>query len=94
MRLLCYPVSGDQFINFAYIVKMWGTGIRLWSPKRGVVEDCVKRVMEGEEGRRMQDKVDELRQRVMTGEARCAAKRNLDSFVDGIMRDDLVLGKL
>jgi len=94
VRLLCYPVSGDQFINCAYIVKMWGTGIRLWSPKRGVVEDCVKRVMEGEEGRRMQDKVDELRQRVMTGEARCAAKRNLDSFVDGIMRDDLVLGKL
>ncbi|PUZ76696.1 hypothetical protein GQ55_1G311500 [Panicum hallii var. hallii] len=94
VRLLCYPVSGDQFINCAYIVKMWGTGIRLWSPKRGVVEDCVKRVMEGEEGRRMQEKVDELRQRVMMGEARCAAKINLDSFVDGIMRDELVLGQL
>ncbi|KAG2652543.1 hypothetical protein PVAP13_1NG032500 [Panicum virgatum] len=94
VRLLCYPVSGDQFINCAYIVKMWGTGIRLWSPKRGVVEDCVRRVMEGEEGRRMQKRVDELRRRVTMGEATRAAKRNLDSFVAGIMSDDLVLGQL
>ncbi|KAJ1280086.1 hypothetical protein BS78_04G204800 [Paspalum vaginatum] len=90
VRLLCYPVSGDQFINCAYIVKMWETGMRLWSTKRGVVEDCVTRIMEGDEGRRMQEKVDELRRRVMTGEVRCAAKRNLDSFVDGIiLRDKL-----
>ncbi|RCV07446.1 hypothetical protein SETIT_1G245200v2 [Setaria italica] len=94
VRLLCYPVSGDQFINCAYIVKMWQTGIRLSSTKRSVVEDCVEKIMEGEEGRRMQDKVVVLRQRVMMGEARCAAKRNLDSFVDGIMRGDFVLGQL
>ncbi|WVZ74486.1 hypothetical protein U9M48_022665 [Paspalum notatum var. saurae] len=92
VRLLCYPVSGDQFINCAYIVKMWETGMRLWSTKRGVVEDCVTRIMEGDEGRRMQEKVNELRQRVMMGEARCAAKRNLDSFVDGIiMRDERIV---
>ncbi|KAF8692927.1 hypothetical protein HU200_039287 [Digitaria exilis] len=89
MRLLCYPVAGDQFINCAYIVKMWQTGIRLWSTERSVVEDCVERIMDGEEGRRMQEKVVELRERVLLDETRCAAKRNLDSFVDGIMRDDL-----
>ncbi|CAO2046716.1 unnamed protein product [Urochloa humidicola] len=94
VRLLCYPVSGDQFINCAYIVRMWGTGIRLWSTERGVVEDCVERIMEGDEGRRMQVKVDELRRKVMVGEARWAAERNLDSFVDGIVRDDFVLGQL
>ena len=58
------------------------------------MEDCVKRVMEGEEGRRMQERVDELRRRVTMGEATRAAKRNLDSFVAGIMSDDLVLGQL
>ncbi|CAL4968083.1 unnamed protein product [Urochloa decumbens] len=94
VRLLCYPVSGDQFINCAYIVRMWGTGIRLWSTERGVVEDCVERIMEGDEGKRMQEKVVELRKRVMMGEARWIAERNLNSFVDGIVRDDFVLGKL
>ncbi|CAL5056990.1 unnamed protein product [Urochloa decumbens] len=94
VRLLCYPVSGDQFINCAYIVRMWGTGIRLWSAERGVVEDCVERIMEGEEGKRMKEKVVELRKRVMMGEARWVAERNLNSFVDGIVRDDFVLEKL
>jgi hypothetical protein len=93
VRLLCYPMSGDQFINCAYIVKVWETGIRLCSTKRSVVEDCVERIMEGEEGRRMQEKVDELRKRVMMGEARCAANGNLDSFVDGIMRNDHLLAQ-
>jgi len=93
VRLLCYPVSGDQFINCAYIVKVWETGIRLCSTKRSVVEDCVERIMEGEEGRRMQEKVDELRKRVVMGEARCAANGNLDSFVDGIMRNDHLLAQ-
>ena len=50
--------------------------------------------MEWEEGRRMQERVDELRRRVTMGEATRAAKRNLDSFVAGIMSDDLVLGQL
>lgn len=95
VRLLCYPVAGDQFINCAYIVKMWQTGIRLWSTERSVVQDCVRRVMEGEEGRRMQEKVVELRERVMLDETRCAAKRNLDSFVDGIiMRDNFASEQL
>ncbi|KAL6899542.1 hypothetical protein ACP4OV_006200 [Aristida adscensionis] len=93
--LLCYPVSGDQFINCAYIVKMWGIGIRLGSTEKAVVEDCIKRVMDGEEGRRLQKKVNELKERVMTpGEARSTAKRNLGSFVNAIKTDDPVLGLL
>jgi UDP:flavonoid glycosyltransferase YjiC (YdhE family) len=94
VRLLCYPVSGDQFINCAYIVRMWQTGIRLSSTKRNIVEDCVERIMQGEEGRRMQEKVVVLRQRVMMCEARCAVKRNLDYFADAITGDDFVLGQL
>ncbi|TVU29101.1 hypothetical protein EJB05_20649, partial [Eragrostis curvula] len=94
VRLLCYPVSGDQFINCKYIVKTWGIGIRLSSTDRSVVEDCVKRIMEGEDGKRLKQKVDELRERVMKGKARRTAKMNLESFVDGIKRDGHALGKL
>jgi UDP:flavonoid glycosyltransferase YjiC (YdhE family) len=93
VRLLCYPVSGDQFINCAYIVKVWETGIRLPSTNRNVVEDCIERIMEGEEGRRMQVNVDEMRERVVMGEARCAANRNLDSFVDEIMKNENLLAR-
>ncbi|KAF0931746.1 hypothetical protein E2562_005733 [Oryza meyeriana var. granulata] len=85
VRLLCYPVSGDQFINCAYIVKVWEIGIRLRSSNRGEVEDCVGRIMEGGDGRRLQEKVNELRERVMADEARCIAKRNIEAFIDGIM---------
>uniref|UniRef100_A0A0D9VIN5 Glycosyltransferase n=1 Tax=Leersia perrieri TaxID=77586 RepID=A0A0D9VIN5_9ORYZ len=85
VRMLCYPVSGDQFINCAYIVKVWGVGIRLRSTDRGEVEDCVGRIVEGEEGRRLRVKLDELRERVMAGEAVCTAERNIEDFIDGIM---------
>ncbi|KAL6633926.1 hypothetical protein ACP70R_026597 [Stipagrostis hirtigluma subsp. patula] len=84
VRLLCYPVAGDEFINCAYIVNMWGIGIRLGSTERSVVEGCIKRIMDGEEGRHLQEMVDELKERVMMGEARYTANRNLGSLVNGI----------
>jgi UDP:flavonoid glycosyltransferase YjiC (YdhE family) len=94
VRLLCYPVSGDQFINSAFIVKMWETGIRLRSTRRCDVKDGIGRIMEGDDGRRLQQKMYELRERVMAGEARFVAKRNLEAFVDGIKRDDLPFHQL
>jgi hypothetical protein len=94
VRLLCYPVSGDQFINCAYIAKMWGIGIRLSSTDRSVVQDCVKRIMEGDDGRRLQENVEELRERVTMSGARRTAKMNLETFIDGIKRDGHALGKL
>lgn len=87
VRLLCYPVSGDQFINSAFVVKMWEIGIRLPSNGQGDVRDCIERIMEGEDGKRLRGKVNGLRERVMVGEARSVAKRNLDAFVRGIKRD-------
>ncbi|EAY86811.1 hypothetical protein OsI_08188 [Oryza sativa Indica Group] len=84
VRMLCYPVAGDQFINCAYIVRAWGVGIRLRSADRGEVVDCVRRIMEGEDGRRLREKLDELRERVMAGEALCVAKRNIEEFIRGI----------
>lgn len=92
VRLLCYPVSGDQFINSAFIVKMWEIGIRLRSTGRSDVKDYIEKILEGEDGRRLQEKMNELRERVAVGEARFVAKKNLKAFVDGIKRDHLALG--
>ncbi|XP_048558420.1 UDP-glycosyltransferase 82A1-like [Triticum urartu] len=88
VRLLCCPVSGDQFINCAYITRVWGIGIRLGGGmSRDEVKDCIERVMEGKEGRRLQEKMDGLRERVVTAEATSLAQRNVKSFVNEIRRD-------
>ncbi|RLM65709.1 UDP-glycosyltransferase 82A1-like [Panicum miliaceum] len=89
VRLLCYPVSGDQFINCAYITGPWGIGLRLAAGvTRGDVRDGIGRVMdEGGEGRRLREKVRALRERVVAAEARRAADRSVGSFVDEIRRE-------
>ncbi|RLN33260.1 hypothetical protein C2845_PM03G32020 [Panicum miliaceum] len=51
VRMICYPISSDHFINCAYIVHMWEAGIALGSSDQSNVKDCIGRVMEGEEGR-------------------------------------------
>ena len=75
VRLLCYPVSGDQFINCAYITGVWRIGLRLdGGMSRDDVGAGIGRVMDdGDEGRRLQDKVWALRDHVVTVEARRAA---------------------
>ncbi|KAL6861267.1 hypothetical protein ACP4OV_016967 [Aristida adscensionis] len=89
VRMVCYPICGDHFITCAYIVRMWGVGIALPSSGQDDVKDCVERVMDGEEGRRLQEKVDELRERVMAmaGEVRRVASTSLDLFVERIRKE-------
>ncbi|CAD6262996.1 unnamed protein product [Miscanthus lutarioriparius] len=96
VRLLCYPVSGDQFINCAYITGVWQIGLRLdGGMSRDDVGAGIGRVMDdGDEGRRLQEKVWALRDRVVTVEARRAADRNVSSFVDEITRDHPLLVQL
>uniref|UniRef100_A0ACD5UTH9 Uncharacterized protein n=1 Tax=Avena sativa TaxID=4498 RepID=A0ACD5UTH9_AVESA len=84
VRLLCCPVSGDQFINCAYITSVWGIGIKLGSVSKGEVKGCIERIMEGKEGRRLQEKMNVLRKKVVTAEARGLAQRNVLSFLDEI----------
>ncbi|CAN6232570.1 unnamed protein product [Urochloa humidicola] len=86
VRMICYPISGDQFINSAYIVNMWEAGIALVSSDRDCVKDCIERVMKGEEGRRLQENIARMREIVKLGEARSKAKRNLDLFLEGIIK--------
>ena len=95
VRLLCYPVSGDQFINCAYITGVWRIGLRLGGGgggggmTRDDVVEGIGRVMDdgGGEGRRLQENVWALRDRVVTADARRAADRNVSSFVDEITAD-------
>ncbi|CAO2035835.1 unnamed protein product [Urochloa humidicola] len=88
VRLLCYPVSGDQFINCAYITGAWGIGLRLpGGMRRDDVILGVGRVMDvdgGGEGRRLREKVRALRERVVAAEAWRAADRNVGAFVDEV----------
>uniref|UniRef100_A0A0E0KT00 Glycosyltransferase n=1 Tax=Oryza punctata TaxID=4537 RepID=A0A0E0KT00_ORYPU len=94
VRMLCCPVSGDQFINCAYITRVWEIGLKLDSVSHDVVRDCIERIMGGTEGTRLQEKVDALRQRVVTGEARCLAQGNVRSFVNEIKRDHPLLTQI
>lgn len=94
VRMLCCPVSGDQFINCAYITRVWEVGLKLGSVRRDVVRDCIERIMGGAEGTRLQEKMDALRQRAVTAEARCLAQGNLRSFVNEIKRDHPLLTQI
>lgn len=80
--LLCYPISGDQFVNCSYIVDVWGIGIKLDRIEQNAVQDCIEKAMEGKEGSEMLKKVIELRRDVMEGCANEKARSNLKIFVD------------
>uniref|UniRef100_A0ACD5V4D2 Uncharacterized protein n=1 Tax=Avena sativa TaxID=4498 RepID=A0ACD5V4D2_AVESA len=91
VRLLCCPVSGDQFINCAYITGVWGIGIKLGGVSKGEVKGCIERIMDGKEGRRLQEKMDVLRRKVVTAKARGLAQRNVLSFLSEIVKSDYPL---
>ncbi|XP_057726350.1 UDP-glycosyltransferase 82A1 [Arachis stenosperma] len=48
VRLLCYPLAGDQFLNCAYIVQVWRVGVRLNGFGERDVDEGVGRVMQDE----------------------------------------------
>uniref|UniRef100_N1QYL7 Cytokinin-O-glucosyltransferase 2 n=1 Tax=Aegilops tauschii TaxID=37682 RepID=N1QYL7_AEGTA len=82
------PIGPEKFINCAYITRVWGIGSRLGGGmSRDEVKDCIERVMDGKEGRRLQEKMDSLRERVVTADARSIVQRNVKSFVNEIRRD-------
>ncbi|KAG6508377.1 UDP-glycosyltransferase 82A1-like [Zingiber officinale] len=82
-RLLCHPVAGDQFVNAAFIVKVWGIGAMLDGAGRSAIEDGIRRAMASDEGEEMQASVERLRRRVMgDGEGSSKAIENLQCFLD------------
>ncbi|XAR52840.1 hypothetical protein NMG60_11021145 [Bertholletia excelsa] len=47
--LLCYPVAGDQFVNCAYIVKVWRVGVKMNGFGQRELEECLKNLKEDRE---------------------------------------------
>ncbi|XP_043688417.1 UDP-glycosyltransferase 82A1 [Telopea speciosissima] len=82
--LLCYPVSGDQFVNCKFIVKVWGIGVEMQGDGWRDVEEGVRRVMEDEE--EMQHRVLELKERVFGDKGSSRAAASLTTFVDDLKR--------
>lgn len=83
-RLLCYPVAGDQFINCAYIVKMWKIGIRVNGFGKRDIEDGLKKLKEDSE---MKHRLMNLYMRTMGDDgARARVMNNLTGFVDDLSK--------
>lgn len=85
-RLVCYPISGDQFLNCNFIVRVWGIGIKPEGLGRREIKDSVRRVMEGKEGKEIQERMLGLKQKVMGAKGSSTARSNLQLFVNAIIR--------
>ncbi|RCV11359.1 hypothetical protein SETIT_2G179400v2 [Setaria italica] len=82
VRMICYPINSDHFVNCAYMVNMLEIGILLVSSDSSDVKDCIERVIKGNEGRHLQQMVNKMRETITVGEAMCVAKRNLSLFME------------
>ena len=66
--MLCWPFFADQPINCRHICKEWGIGIEInTNAKREEVEKQVNELMEGEIGKKMRQKVMELKKKAEEG---------------------------
>lgn len=82
-KLLCWPVAGDQFVNCAYIVKIWKIGVRINGFGQKDVEEGLKRVMIEEKGE-LNIRLMKLHKRTMEEDARSRIMENLTAFVDDL----------
>ncbi|KAI3502091.1 hypothetical protein L1887_30122 [Cichorium endivia] len=92
VRLLCYPIAGDQFVNCDYIVKIWRIGIRIDDFGEENVHRSLEEVMgDMEMGKRLV----KLNERIFGMETRLRVVANLTNFVDDYRRvtNDLTLTK-
>ncbi|KAD3641985.1 hypothetical protein E3N88_31209 [Mikania micrantha] len=79
VKLLCYPIAGDQFVNCDYIVKIWQIGIMLEDFGEEDVHRSLERVMEDKE---MEVRLVKMNQRVYGTETNLRVSSNLKKFVD------------
>ncbi|KAK9052566.1 hypothetical protein SSX86_029195 [Deinandra increscens subsp. villosa] len=79
VKLLCYPIAGDQFVNCDYIVKIWRIGIMLDDFGEEDVHRSLERVMNDKE---MEQRLVKMNQRVYGMETILRVSSNLTKFVD------------
>ncbi|XP_057461012.1 UDP-glycosyltransferase 82A1 [Actinidia eriantha] len=79
--LVCYPVAGDQFVNCAYIVKVWQIGVRIRGFGQKDVQEGLSRVMEDT---MIKHSLVRLNERIMGKEASSCANAHLTAFLNDL----------
>ncbi|XP_038975925.1 UDP-glycosyltransferase 82A1-like [Phoenix dactylifera] len=82
-RLLCYPISGDQFVNCAYIVRVWGIGIKLNGSSQSSMQDGIQKIMAGKEAMEIEARVLNLKKQISRNSRALA---NLQCFIDEVRK--------
>lgn len=83
-RFVCYPISGDQFLNCKFIARVWGIGMKPGGFGRREIEESIRRVMEGKEGEEMEKRVLRLKEKMMGVKGRSRADGELQVFLDAV----------
>ncbi|KVH95845.1 UDP-glucuronosyl/UDP-glucosyltransferase [Cynara cardunculus var. scolymus] len=79
VKLLCYPIAGDQFVNCDYIVKIWQIGIKMDAFAEEDVHRSLVKVMEDIE---MEKRLVKMNKRIFGMETSLMVTSNLTNFVN------------
>ena len=85
--MLCWPLFADQPTNCRYICNEWEIGIEIdTNVKREEVEKLVNDLMAGEKGKKMRQKIVELKKKAeeATTPSGCSFM-NLDKFIKEVL---------
>ncbi|CAN6248109.1 unnamed protein product [Urochloa humidicola] len=85
--MLCWPFFAEQQTNCRFKRTEWGIGMEIGGDvRRGEVEALIREAMEGEKGKEMRRRVEELRDgAVAAGRQGGAAMRNVDRLIDEVL---------
>jgi UDP:flavonoid glycosyltransferase YjiC (YdhE family) len=62
--MLCWPHVGDQKVNARLVSHLWRVGIQLERLERGNIEDYIRRLMAGEEGKQTKMRAMQLKEKI------------------------------
>ncbi|KAL5702501.1 hypothetical protein ACHQM5_027714 [Ranunculus cassubicifolius] len=83
-KLLCYPIAGDQFVNCAYIVKVWKIGVKMNGMGRDDVVRGVRRVVT--EGKELELRMKKLKGRISDSKDNLGKRNDLTAFVEALTK--------
>ncbi|KAL6851450.1 hypothetical protein ACP4OV_020383 [Aristida adscensionis] len=85
--MVCWPFFAEQQTNCRYTCTEWGIGVEIGGEvRRGEVEALIREAMEGEKGREMRRRVEELRDSaVAAARPGGRAMRNVERLIDEVL---------
>ncbi|RZB69518.1 7-deoxyloganetin glucosyltransferase isoform B [Glycine soja] len=90
--MICWPFFAEQQINCRFCCKEWGIGLEIEDVKMDKIESLVRELMDGENGKKMKDKVlqwKELAKNATSG-PNGSSFLNLDNMVHNILLGKIV----